>query len=68
MSNVIKCTIDPDIVLDEGRIQGMPDYIKGNLLAVMTIKCKKENCHWTELDWSITMTDGQPVISVKRKI
>ena len=68
MSNVLKFDIDPDIQLDESRVKDMPDNIKGNLLAVLTLKAKKENCHWTELEWSVKMVGSQPIISVKRKL
>ncbi len=63
-SNVLKVTINPDIELDEARIKGMPDDIKGRLLVTMTIACDKYDCEWTELTWSVK-PDG--VISVKRK-
>ena len=67
MDNVLEIDIDPDIVLDEDRIKGMPDNIKGNLLATMTHAAKKYNCHWTKLTWCVIMSGGQPVIKVKRK-
>ena len=67
MGNVIDVTIDPDIVLDESRIKDMPDSIKGNLLATMTIACERYDCHWTELTWSVKMMSGQPVIHVKKR-
>ena len=68
MGNVLKFDIDPDIKLDESRIVGMSDNIKGNLLATMTLAAKKYKCHWTKLAWSVKMYDGQPVINVKEKI
>lgn len=67
MKNVLEFDINPDIKLDESRIIGMPDNIKGNLLATMTLAEKKYNCHWTDLTWSIKITEGQPVINVKRR-
>ena len=67
MSNVLEIDIDPDIKLDEGRIKGMPDHIKGHLLGILTLTAKKNKCHWSELTWSVKMTDGQPIIRVKRK-
>ena len=65
MANVLKVTIDPDIKL-EG-VDDMPDDIKGNLLVNITLACKKYNCHWTEIVWSVKMVDNQPVIRVNRR-
>ena len=67
MGKVLEFDINPDIVLDESRIVGMPDNIKGNLLATMTYACGLYKCDWTELTWKVKKYDGQPVISVKRK-
>ena len=67
MSNVLEITIDPDIVLDEDRIKGMPDNIKGNLLATMTHYCEKHDCHWTELIWDVKMNNNQPIIYVNKR-
>ncbi len=67
MDNVLQIDIDPDIVLDEDRIKGMPDQVKGNLLATLTIGAQKYNCHWTELTWEVKVIRGQPVIYVKPK-
>ena len=67
MSNVLEITIDPDIILDESRIKGMPDDIKACLLARMTQSCKKYKCRWTDLEWSVKMIDGNPIIYVKQR-
>lgn len=67
MSNVLQIDINPDIKLDEDRIVGMPDEIKGQLLATMTIACQRYDCHWSELTWKIPMYDGQPVIKVNKR-
>ena len=67
MGNVLKIIIDPDIKLVGDNIEKMPDNIKGNLLATMTHACKKYNCHWTELVWSVKMPDGNPVIYVNKR-
>jgi hypothetical protein len=67
MSNVMDVVIDEDIVLDEDRIKGMPDDLKGHLLVTMTIACKKYECHWKELTWKIEFCDNQPIIKVKRR-
>lgn len=64
MSNVKEFTIDPDITLETG---DMPLDIKGHLLGTMTLYCKKRNIHWTEVDWAVTMQDGQPIINLKEK-
>ena len=64
MNGVLDVTIDPDIELDENRIKGMPDDIKGRLLVTMTMACERYDCHWTELTWTVKR-DG--VIHVKRK-
>ena len=66
MSNVLEFEIDPDIELDENRIVGMSDNIKGNLLATMTLACERYDCHWTELKWDVKIRDGQPVIYVRK--
>lgn len=66
-SNVLEITIDPDIVLDEERTKGMPDDLKGHLLAMITQAAKKHGCHWTELTWGAKIVDGNPIIKVKRK-
>ena len=47
-------------------IERMPDSIKGNLLATMTVAAKKYGCHWTELVWGIAVNAGQPIIKVKK--
>ena len=67
MSNVTEVEIDEDIVLDEERIKGMPDDLKGHLLVTMTIACKKYQCNWQGLTWNIKINNGQPIINVKRK-
>lgn len=67
MGKVIDVTINPDIILDETKIKGMSDYIKGNLLVTITIAMERYNCDWTELEWNVRFHKGQPVISVKRK-
>lgn len=67
MGNVLKFDIDPDISLDESRIKGMSDNIKGNLLVTMTLAAKKYDCHWTELVWKVKMNEGQPVIYVNKR-
>lgn len=64
MSNVKQVTIDPNIKLDENRIKGMPDDIKGRLLVTMTIAMERYECDWTDLRWAVK-PDG--IISVKRK-
>lgn len=67
MGKVITPTIDPDIVLDESRIIGMPDSIKQPLLITMTMQAERLNCDWRDLTWSVKFPCGQPVISVKPK-
>ena len=67
MDNVLEFDIDPDIKLDESRIKGMPDNIKGNLLATMTVACKRYDCHWKELTWKVKIFDGEPVIYVNKR-
>ena len=64
MDNVLQVEIDPDIKLDERFTKNMPDDIRGRLLVTMTIACRKYDCHWTELIWTVK-PDG--VISVKKK-
>lgn len=66
MGNVMQLKIDPDIKLGP-ECDDMPDSIRGNLLATLTMKANKCECHWTELEWKVKMTDGQPIIYVKRK-
>lgn len=67
-TNVLEITINPDIELDESRIVGMSDNLKGHLHTMLTHSAKKHNCHWTNLDWDVKMVDKQPVISVKKKL
>ena len=62
MDNVLEVEINPDIVLDESRIKGMPDDIKGRLLVTMTMACERHDCDWTELTWRV---DKNAVIYVK---
>lgn len=64
MSNVLHVDIDPNIKLDEKRTKGMPDEIKGQLLATMTIAMGKYNCNWFELTWTVKPNG---LINVKRK-
>ncbi len=63
-TNVLKVKIDPEIELDEKRIVGMPDDIKGRLLVTMTIFCERNSCHWTELKWTVKPNG---VISVNKR-
>ena len=66
--NVLKVDIDPDIKLNPDRIKNMPEKLQGHLLVTMTIACKKYNCHWTELAWSVKFDkSGQPYIRVKKR-
>lgn len=67
MSNTIDIKIDEDIVLPDS-LSNMPDNLKGHLRATLTFYANKYKCHWTNLDWSVKMTDGQPVINVKKKL
>ncbi len=68
MPKVIDVTIDPDIVLDPEQIKGMSEDLQGHLKVTMTIACKKYDCHWTELVWSVKFNkQRQPYISVKKK-
>ncbi|KKN77222.1 hypothetical protein LCGC14_0362000 [marine sediment metagenome] len=64
MNGVLEFTTNPDIVLDENRIKGMPADIKQRLLDTMTIAMDRYDCDWTELTWSVK-PDG--IISVKKK-
>lgn len=68
MSNVTYVDIDEEIKLDEEQTKGMPEDLKGHLLAMITMAAKKHECHWSELTWSIKFSDGQPIIKVKRKL
>lgn len=68
MPNILDVTIDPDIVLDESKIKGMPDDIKQNLLITMTIAAERYNCNWRQLTWSVKFNqERMPVISVKKR-
>jgi hypothetical protein len=67
MGKVLELEIDPDIKLDESRIEGMSEDLQGHLLTTLTIAADRYECHWTDLTWSVKMIDGQPVINVKRK-
>lgn len=64
---VLDVTINPDIVLDETKIKGMPYDIQQHLLVTMTIAMERYECGWRDLLWSVKFNDGQPVISVKKK-
>ena len=65
MPNILDVTINPDIVLDESKVKGMPDQIRGRLLVTMTIAMERYECDWRDLIWKVGK-DG--VISVKRKL
>ena len=67
MSNVIEFTIDPDIQLDPAQVGDMPADIEGHLLSTMTLYCKKHKIHWTKVDWSVKIRDGQPLVYLKEK-
>ncbi len=64
MGNVLEFTTNPDIVLDEVRIKGMPPDIKQRLLDTMTIGMERYDCDWTELTWKVKPGG---IISVKKK-
>jgi hypothetical protein len=63
MSNVLEVQVDPDIELDEDQTVGMPEEARNRLLITMTIFCQQNDCHWSELVWSVKKNG---VISVKR--
>ena len=52
MSKVIEIEIDDSIDLGDATY-GMPDNVKGSLLAALTMTAKKRNCRWTDLKWSV---------------
>ena len=65
MSNVIEIQSNEHIKLDESRTKGMPENLKGHLIAVISYKARKHKCHWSEIVWSVDMVAGQPIIKVK---
>ena len=67
MDNVIDVEINPDIILNENKIKGMPYDLKQHLLATITIAMERYDCDWRELIWSVKFDQNLPVISVKRK-
>ena len=64
MPNVLDVTINPDIVLDESKIKGMPYDIQQRLLITMTIAMDRYECDWRDLIWKVYKNSA---ISVKRK-
>ncbi len=70
MTNVMDIEINPDIILDEREIKGMPYDLQQHVLITMTIGMNKYKCDWRELVWRVRFhpsNPGQPIISVKRK-
>lgn len=66
MGKIMDVVIDPDIELDENRVEGMSYDLKQYLLITLTIAMERYNCGWRELFWKVKINDGQPVINVKK--
>ena len=69
MSNVLDITIDPDIILDPERIEGMPEDLQGHLKSAITNAAKVYDCHWTEIVWVVKFDKGSklPYITTRKK-
>ena len=53
MPSVIEIQRNEHIKLDEERTKGMPDDLKGHLIAMISYKARKCGCHWSEIIWSV---------------
>ena len=62
MPNVIAIENNQFVKLDESRVLGMSDALKGHLIAMISHAARKHKCHWTKIIWSVKIDHGEPTI------